>query len=53
LKKDEIKQAVKEGYDKIARENGSCYLPVNSSCCGNSKLTANIAKNIGYTEKEL
>jgi arsenite methyltransferase len=53
LKQEEIKRAVKDGYGKIARENGSCCLPVNSCCCGNSKLTANIAKNIGYTEKEL
>lgn len=53
MKQEEIKQAVKEGYGKIARENGSCYIPVNPCCCGNSQLRANIAKNIGYTEKEL
>jgi len=53
MKKEEIKQAVKEGYGKIAQENCSCYVPVNPCCCGTSKLTTNIAKNIGYTEKEL
>lgn len=53
MRKDELKQAVKDGYAKIARENGSCYASMNPCCCGTSEFATNIAKNIGYTEKEL
>ena len=53
MKKEEIKQAVKEGYAKIARENGSCYVPVNPCCGGTTELATHIGKNIGYTVNEL
>jgi arsenite methyltransferase len=53
MKKDEIKKVVKEGYGKIAKENSSCYVPVNPCCCGTTELAAQIGKSIGYTEEDI
>ena len=52
MKKKEIKKAVKEGYAKIARQDKSCCIPVNS-CCGSNVLSEKISRDIGYSEKEL
>jgi SAM-dependent methyltransferase len=66
MKDTEIRQNVREGYGKIAREAGSsccgpndktpCCGPKNTkSCCGaGSKTSAtDISKNIGYTDEDI
>lgn len=50
MRKDIIKQKVKEGYAKIARTGASCC--PGSSCCGSNNAKT-ISKTVGYTEKEL
>jgi ubiquinone/menaquinone biosynthesis C-methylase UbiE len=52
MKKEEIKQAVREGYAKIAKQNSPCCNPVKL-CCGNTVLAKDISKKVGYTENEL
>lgn len=52
MRKEEIKKIVREGYAKIAKQNSSCCLPVNS-CCGSTDLARDISKKMGYTEEEL
>ena len=52
MRKEEIKKAVREGYAKVAKQDRSCCVPVNS-CCGSTDLAQNISKSIGYTEEEL
>jgi arsenite methyltransferase len=46
-----IKQLVKEGYGKIARQGSSCC--PTSSCCGNANLAKNISKAVGYSDEEM
>jgi SAM-dependent methyltransferase len=48
----DIKEIVKEGYGKIAVQEGSCCGPA-SSCCGSADLTQNISRKIGYSEEEI
>ncbi len=50
MRKDTIKQRIKEGYAKIARTSGSCC--PGSTCCG-SNSAKTMSKTVGYTEKEL
>lgn len=47
----DIKKIVREGYAKIAKQNGSCCS--TSSCCGNGNLAQTISKSIGYSEEEM
>ncbi len=47
-----IKEIVKQGYGKIARQGSSCCVPANS-CCGTTDRTQGISKKIGYSEEEL
>lgn len=47
-----IKNIVKEGYGKIAREGGCCCGPA-SSCCGSTDRAQDISKKIGYSDMEL
>jgi len=49
MKEQELKNAVREGYARIANEAGSCC---STGCCGASK-PKDIAKKIGYTEEEM
>lgn len=44
---EKIKKVVREGYAKIAKQEGDC------SCCGSAELTQHISRKIGYTEEEL
>jgi len=50
---ESIRQAVREGYGRVAREGGSCGC--TSSCCSGSKDTtaADVAKAVGYADSEL
>ena len=47
-----VRQAVQEGYGKIAEQDGSCCSGV--SCCGsNAEDSAQLAKYVGYSAEEL
>jgi len=52
MRKEKIRRVVREGYAKIAKQDSSCCVPVNS-CCGSTDLAQDINKSIGYTEEEL
>jgi len=53
MREKEIKQAVREGYGKIAAgERSSCCGPEVSPCCSDNQ-TQQIGKQIGYSDKEL
>jgi ubiquinone/menaquinone biosynthesis C-methylase UbiE len=47
-----IKEIVKQGYGKIAKQGSSCCGPSNS-CCGTTDRAQDISKKIGYSEEEL
>jgi len=48
-KKEQIREAVRDGYGKIAKTGGTCCGP---SCCG-SGAAEQVAKGVGYSEAEL
>ncbi|MBL7075134.1 arsenite methyltransferase [candidate division KSB1 bacterium] len=52
MRKEETKKVVREGYAKIAKQDSSCCVPIDS-CCGSTDLAQDISKTIGYTEEEL
>jgi len=52
MKDEEIKQVVREGYAKIAKQDDSCCIPADS-CCGGTDLAQDISQKIGYTDEEL
>jgi SAM-dependent methyltransferase len=52
MKKDEIKNKVKEGYGRVALENRSCC-GAPSSCCGSSASIQTIGEIIGYSKEEM
>ena len=52
MKDKKIKKVVREGYARIAKQDSSCCIPVNS-CCGSTDLAQDISKKIGYTGGEL
>jgi arsenite methyltransferase len=52
MKKDEIKEIVKEGYGQIAKKAGSCCGPIKS-CCGNKSVAKDISQGIGYAADDL
>jgi SAM-dependent methyltransferase len=47
-----IKEVVKEGYAKIAKQGSSCCGPA-SSCCGSADVAEDISRRIGYSEEEI
>jgi arsenite methyltransferase len=47
----DIREKVKDGYGKIARQSGNCGC--SSSCCGGSNLAQDISRTVGYTENEM
>jgi arsenite methyltransferase len=49
MKDQELKNAVREGYSKVAKSAGSCC---QSGCCGSAKPQS-IGKKIGYTEQQM
>ncbi len=51
MKTDEIKEAVKKGYGKIAVRRSSCCGP-QSSCCG-AVDQETISKRVGYTDEDI
>ena len=52
MKEEKIKQVVREGYARVAKQNSSCCSPA-SSCCGSTDLVQGISQKIGYTEEEI
>ena len=52
MDKNDIKKAVREGYAKVAKSNGSCCAP-KSSCCSGTNFAEKISKNIGYSDEEI
>jgi SAM-dependent methyltransferase len=48
----DIKEIVKEGYGKIAKQGSSCCGPA-SSCCGSANRAEDISRRIGYSEEEI
>jgi len=48
----EIKEVVREGYTRIAKQGGSCC-PTKRSCCGSADPAQDISKSIGYSEGEM
>ncbi|MBN1384130.1 MAG: arsenite methyltransferase [Elusimicrobia bacterium] len=52
MKKENVKQKIREGYAKIVKENSSCCCGPATSCC-RSESAAEISKNLGYTDKEI
>ncbi len=52
MDKKNTKKIVRESYAKIAKQDRSCCIPVDS-CCGNTNVAQDISKKIGYTVEEL
>jgi ubiquinone/menaquinone biosynthesis C-methylase UbiE len=52
MEEKEIKKAVRKGYAKIAKQQGSCCAPA-ASCCGGADPAHEISKKIGYSEEDL
>jgi arsenite methyltransferase len=52
MEEKDIKEIVKEGYAKIAKQGSSCCGPANS-CCGSPDQTQRMSTRIGYSEEEL
>lgn len=49
MRQENIKKAVREGYAKIAKKEGSCCAP----CCGSASMSEDISRKIGYGDEEL
>lgn len=52
MEKEAIREKVKEGYGRVARENRSCC-GAGSSCCGSSTSIQTIGEMIGYSKEEM
>ena len=50
--KEDIRQAVRNGYAKIASGGGGCCSP-SAGCCGAESAVEDLAKRVGYSEAEL
>ncbi|MDD5397895.1 MAG: arsenite methyltransferase [Dehalococcoidia bacterium] len=50
---NEIKQAVRERYAKVASTASSCCGAGTSSCCSPTDLATDYSKSIGYSEAEI
>ncbi len=51
MKDNNIKKAVREGYARIAKTNGSCC--PSSSCCAGANTAETISKNVGYKDEDM
>ncbi|MFA5317150.1 MAG: arsenite methyltransferase [Dehalococcoidales bacterium] len=51
MEKDELRQAVREGYGKIAQGGGSCCGPAAS--CGCADMAQNVSQQVGYSGDEI
>lgn len=53
MEERDIKRIVREGYSKIARNNGSCCSSTTGSCCGAPGLEKEISLEMGYTCEDI
>ena len=51
MKNNEIKEKVREGYGKIARDSSSCC--ASASCCSPLLKAEDISRDIGYASKDM
>lgn len=51
MEKDEIRQAVRESYGRVALGSGSCCGP--AAGCGGSNLAQNVSQRVGYSTGEI
>ena len=52
MNEQDVRQAVREGYAKVARQGSSCCGP-NRSCCAGPATAESISKQIGYSEGDI
>jgi len=52
MKQEEIKKVVRERYESVAREGGSCCVP-KTSCCGSSNVAEDLSKRVGYSDEDI
>jgi len=52
MKDKNIKEIVRKGYARIAKQENSCCGPA-TSCCGSPDMSETISRKIGYSEEEL
>jgi SAM-dependent methyltransferase len=52
MKDENIKEIVKKGYARIAKQENSCCGTANS-CCGSPDTSETISRKIGYSEEEI
>ena len=52
MEQEKIKEKVREGYARVARENTSCC-GAPSSCCGSGASIQTIGEMIGYSKEEM
>ncbi len=54
IEKEQVREAVREGYAQVARDASSCCAGPGVSCCGSSPGdSARLASQLGYSVKEL
>jgi arsenite methyltransferase len=56
MKEEDIKQAVRDRYGKVARQGASCCGGASTnSCCGDSSVqsTQELSRRVGYSESEI
>ncbi|MGQ9555379.1 MAG: arsenite methyltransferase, partial [Anaerolineae bacterium] len=47
-----VRQVVREGYARVARQGSSCCGP-SRSCCGGASVAESVSKQIGYSDEEI
>jgi arsenite methyltransferase len=52
MEKEEIRKAVREGYGKVAKREGSCC-GSSRSCCGSRDSLQEASRRIGYSEEDV
>ncbi|MFH1454134.1 MAG: arsenite methyltransferase [Armatimonadota bacterium] len=52
MDKNKLKEIVKEGYSKVAKNSTSCC-SCQDTCCGSSAQAEYLSKNIGYSDEEV
>ncbi len=52
MREEEIKKAVREGYGRIATQEGACCFPT-ISCCGSTPTAETISRQVGYSAEEI
>jgi len=53
MEERDIKRIVREGYSKIARNNGSCCPSSAGNCCGTPGMEKEISLEMGYSYEDI